>query len=668
MGRGFLLVSLTVLVAGFESTAANRGLMDRSESPFTRQRPVGMDAGCWTKGFWADRFGRVREISSCQAPVKIALAVRAPTSETILQIQSELWTPRLWGIAETLRAEAAGFSIIETDRGPALSVGPWRGGNVGARYEYARRLPFPSGKVRGWYRTIDLLPKQAALTVEFYRGATRLGVQSFPLATATNWTFFEVPVTRPLPGSESVTVAFGLSDKTEGKVLFAELSVSPELNRPEFPEQPAPLSRPKPPRGFAPSKYVRLEQREGTWWLVTPEGKAFFSLGVNPRPFRPATVEEPREVYGMLSQLGFNSLAGGHAVERWAAFNEKLIASGNPPLFQFRLIQTNTDDPPYETVRDAKGLNPGEQAAEARQRGGFNHAFPDPYDPRWETWLREQVRKVAKVLKGKPYFAAWFADNERQHRELHRYVYSRYCAREFRRFLENRHGSIENLNRAWGTDYASFDDLLERKPDPVMRVGGMYADFHDFRREIIRRFNQTYLRVIREEDPGRLVFSNRFMIHEGRDLIENLDLYRDFDGIAVNIYPSNLRPGLAPDERETLELIHARTGKPILISEWSVPALDSGLYNNPAHLDWSYPRTVDSQQQRAQQAALVLTEFYNLPYVVGAHWFTWTDFDSPVRQANRGLFTADGEPWTKLQEALRSVMLRIAQQQGDEKP
>ena len=86
-----------------------------------------------------------------------------------------------------------------------------------------------------------------------------------------------------------------------------------------------------------------------------------------------------------------------------------------------------------------------------------------------------------------------------------------------------------------------------------------------------------------------------------------------------------------------------------------MPALDSGLYNNPKRLDWSYPQTVENQTQRARQAAQFSADLYNLPFLIGAHWFTWSDFDSPTRQANRGLFKANGEAWVELQEVLREV-------------
>ena len=59
-------------------------------------------------------------------------------------------------------------------------------------------------------------------------------------------------------------------------------------------------------------------------------------------------------------------------------------------------------------------------------------------------------------------------------------------------------------------------------------------------------------------------------------------MYAACDGIAINLYPRNIHAGLGPDERALLEEVNRRMHKPIVISEWSVPALDSGFYSDPA--------------------------------------------------------------------------------------
>ena len=251
---------------------------------------------------------------------------------------------------------------------------------------------------------------------------------------------------------------------------------------------------------------------------------------------------------------------------------------------------------------------------------------------------------------------AWMAANERSHWNLYRYVWSPYCAVEFGKYLTDKYGTIGELNDAWGTDFASFEDLLDKKPEPEVIEGVKYEDFNAFSRYVLKTFNQKILAIIHEEDPGRLVFTNRFMIHEVRGVFDNLDLYEGFDGVAVNIYPSNDVWGLDFAEKQYMELIHEKTGLPLMICEWSMPARDSGLYDNPDKLDWSYPQLMRTQTERARQAARVSADFYNMPFMVGAHWFSWGDFRHATRESNRGLFHNDGvTPWVEVQEALGEI-------------
>jgi hypothetical protein len=146
--------------------------------------------------------------------------------------------------------------------------------------------------------------------------------------------------------------------------------------------------------------------------------------------------------------------------------------------------------------------------------------------------------------------------------------------------------------------------------------------------------------------------------------IRLMDLYKAYDGISVNLYPANRSEGLSGNEQAFLRLLHDLTGKPVLIGEWSVPAMDSGLYDRVQSpgLDWSWNEVVSDQSRRAAQAARLSLDFYNLPFVVGAHWFTWQDIDTPSRRANRGLIRTDGTSWTELlnslQQAHQTILFR----------
>ncbi len=574
-----------------------------------------------------------------------------------LPVSADTWTPEIQTTGAVPPAQAVRMEIVSCPRGKCLSIGQWRAGRS-ARYRYALPIAAAAGIVRGWYRTAGLYPHQASISMQFYKGEERVGSRSVSLDAAPQGAAFAAPVTHAPAGATSLVLAVGLTERTEGSVLFGGLSFDPTPSEPVFPSGPPPLKRAAPPARFAPGKYFRIERQGDTWWLVTPEGKPFYSLGIAPPSFKDDA--RGRQYVAAARALGFNSLSAWHDLKAYAALNDQLMAEGAPALPQFYALQTRTgENAGYDTVMDAAGAAPGTPAAQAAARGGFNHALPDPFDPRWETALRAQVRSMAAAVKDKPYFLAWFADNEREQRDLYRYVWSPHASVAFRASLERKYSSIAALNKVWGARFASFDDLAARKPEPALSAGPMYQDFRAFSRELLRRYNDILLRTIRQEDPGRLVFTNRFMLGGIGSLVENLDLCGGYDAVAVNLYPSNNSFGLAPHELAVLRLVHEKSGKPLLLGEWSVPARDSGLYNNPERLDWSWPQTVATQRDRANQAARVQADFYNLPFMLGAHFFIWSDFDSPVRQANRGIFKITGEPWREMQDALREVNLRI---------
>ena len=49
-----------------------------------------------------------------------------------------------------------------------------------------------------------------------------------------------------------------------------------------------------------------------------------------------------------------------------------------------------------------------------------------------------------------------------------------------------------------------------------------------------------------------------------------------------------------------------------------------------------------------------------MPFMVGAHWFTWGDFQQAARASSRGIFHADGvTPWQEVQDALQNINTRI---------
>lgn len=567
-----------------------------------------------------------------------------------LPIAEEVWESQTFAAPAPRGEPAAVFRIIEDPSvGPALAVGPWQSGRWAARYSCVRPLPFVQGTVRGLYRTKNIEERCGGVWVQYYTKGQYVHADRTTLEPAAEWRPFELVFRRPPPGTDAARLGLGLSRHTEGTVFFADVSVTDEVPPVGFPPEPGPITRPEPPEDLAPGKYFRLENRDDAWWLVSPSGKAFYSVGTDGPWYRDGDdrADKDQRHVSWLRRLKANSLAGWTDIERWARINDELMAGGETPFATFISMETGTWWGDFDHLRDAGG--------EPQSR---NHAFPDPFDPGFARAYRSRVQQIAKLVRWKPWHGGWFADNEISHRNLHRYVYSSHCAEALRAFLEQRYqGDIGKLNQAWQTDFASFEAMVAGRPEPPERECTMTADFRLFAREIVKKYAEVTLEIIRDEDPGHLVFSPRLMFGD----TEYVDLYSCYDAIAVNYYPSNNEPGLSAEAKERLRDVHERSGRPIIIGEWSVPAVDSGLYDDPDNLDWSWPQTVPTQTDRARQAACVTIDFYNLPFTIGAHWFIWYDFDSEERRANRGLFTASDEPWTEVIDALARAHTQIGE-------
>lgn len=558
------------------------------------------------------------------------------------------WTPALTDI-ENIPADKT--AVYAAD-GQSLTVGPWIASTRDVRLTYQYSLPLQAGTICGKFRTEELYPREGNLWITYKQGERTMTELNFWFGSMEEWTDFCFPVFAPLEGCDKIVLSFGFHMKTHGRLHLTGLHFGAPHQLP-VPEQPEPaMTRSQPPAPGAPGEFPRLEKTgDGTWWLVDTNGKPFFSTGCAMYNNRIT----PEETYPTLEKLHINTVANGSDLAAWSRFNDQQRSNGLEPVFQFYRVNTDISArSPYDGLMNAEESRSHEDPALKDEAvGGFNHAFPDPFDPRWEEDVRKQIQNVTDIFHDKPYFIMWMAANERSHWNLYRHVWSPYCAAEFEKYLRGKYASISELNAAWHSSFASFEDLMEQKPEPHVIEGCKYEDFNAFSRVVLRTFNKKIVQFIREADPGRLIFSNRFMIHEVRGVFDNLDLYDDFDGIAVNIYPSNDVWGLDLAERQYFQLIHEKTGKPLIVCEWSVPARDSGLYDNPAMLDWSYPQLMNTQQERAQQIKQVAADFYNMPFMVGAHWFSWGDFKHATRQSNRGIFRNDGlTPYPEAQDAL----------------
>ena len=100
------------------------------------------------------------------------------------------------------------------------------------------------------------------------------------------------------------------------------------------------------------------------------------------------------------------------------------------------------------------------------------------------------------------------------------------------------------------------------------------------------------------------------------------------------------------------------SGLPVLITEFSFRAADSGLPNGYPPI---YP-VLDTQQERADAFEAYVEECYRHPWIVGHHWFEWVDQPAGGRfdgeDNNFGLVDIHDDPWQVLVDRMTTVHAR----------
>lgn len=365
---------------------------------------------------------------------------------------------------------------------------------------------------------------------------------------------------------------------------------------------------------LAATGFFRTEKLDGTWWLVDPDGRLFWSHGVDcVEPGYGATGVGFRESYfaslparddpefgrfwgtrtrpaahgfyadadhvpyatydfvaaNVLRKYGADGQAhaAGLAHRRLRAWGLNTIANWSSPSV-WKLRRT-----PYVVTLDTSGA--------PRRAGskGWWGPLPDPENPEFEKILRSRAQALAQEIRNDPWCLGVFVDNE-----------------------------------------LSWNGL----PDLAAVAETYFA---------------TVAKVIHEELPNHLYLGGR--IAWGTE-----DVYRaaarHCDVVSVNVYA----------RRFDRDLPEGSVDRPMIVGEFHFGALDRGLF----HAGLVATR---DQAARADAYRGYVESCLDHPRVVGAHWFQWRDQPLTGRADGEnyqiGFLTGTDAPYPELVEAARAV-------------
>ena len=391
---------------------------------------------------------------------------------------------------------------------------------------------------------------------------------------------------------------------------------------------------------FESTGFFHVSLRDGIWWLVTPQGNAFISKGVNHVSFR--ADHAPKLGYSpyqraVQQKYGSEDAWAEAVVNRFRDWGFNTLGSWSSP-------STYNRNMPYTL-----NLNLATRAGADWLKGAVGDFFSEDFGQRMEATCQQ----LCGPRSSDPWLLGYFTDNELRWgadwrgklsllEEYLRFPEETAGRKAALSFLEQRYTDITALNRAWGTNITSWDELSGREQTSGDAVRKDQAAWQEV---VAKRYFATCKKAISKADPKHLVLGCRFAGQAPATVLRGL---RDHvDVVSFNNYGQTTPV-------ETLRDVHRLTARPIMLTEFSFKAMDSGLPNTRGA-----GRPVATQKDRADGFTRYVHGLIDLPFVVGFHWFEHADEPKEGRfdgeNSNYGLVTIEDRPWNLLTQCMTQV-------------
>lgn len=405
--------------------------------------------------------------------------------------------------------------------------------------------------------------------------------------------------------------------------------------------------------GIADAGFVKVENRGKDGWCFVQDGKPFFSMGattVMPIDWPPKDRENRGYYDGVAAQ-------GGE--EQWLkVFTGRMNEWGFNSLGAWAKPE----------VQQKSGL----LYTQMISFGGWHgNRLTDVFSPEFaegiEATAKEQVAPLANDQKLIGYFTGnelnWFGEfgwptgNDNTLFDV--YLALSAGAPGKIRLLdwleEYFRGNFDEFKEAFQTDAADWNGIRTVTKLSANRFRMAQQAKYAWAGVVAERYFALCEDAIRRHDKNHLILGCRLT---GANILSVVKAQgRHCDVVSINRYDKN---GVVAVD--FFDQVHAMTGKPIIVSEYSWRATEnrSGLKNTRGA-----DVTVPTQLDRATRADQYVRGFMARPYALGMHWFQYHDEPTNGRfdgeDSNYGLVDLKDKPY----EELAAVFTKLA---GELKP
>ena len=302
------------------------------------------------------------------------------------------------------------------------------------------------------------------------------------------------------------------------------------------------------------------------------------------------------------------------------------------------ILCTPTAAPPPWLFHRHPDIVPMDREGRRWDAGSRRHACLN--NPAYQKYARRIAAELAKEFGGDRNVYAWQVDNELGCHGSGR-CYCRDCEQAFRQWLKGRYGSVERLNKKWGTVFWSqhFNDWYEipaPKHAPAGSHPSLILDYSRFISATYRDFLKLQAGIIKASAGGNcIVTTNGIGLH--LDQIDQFSLGAFQDVASVDNYP--VEEGSLDVTALNLDLTRSAKRRPFWVLEQQAGAtLIGGVHSQPRPGQlrlWAF-------QAAARGAELI-------------NFFRWRTCSSAQEMHWYGLLDADGTPRRRFEELRHAI-------------
>jgi len=421
--------------------------------------------------------------------------------------------------------------------------------------------------------------------------------------------------------------------------------------------------------------WFRTEKVKDKWWMVDPEGRLFWTTGINCMATTSGiTGIEGREQYfedlpmgkdprvqfydkGLWSSHGFYKdkvpfkAYQFHQSNLFEKYGENWLQEYRENIHSrlkswgFNTIGFVSDEgatkmqlTPYVGsiwIRDTPRIEGS---------NGYWGKFHDVFDPGFRLAVRNSMESQKKGA-GDPYCLGYFVDNELSWGDTGSLAEATLQSQatqpakiEFVEDLKRKYSEIDDLNQAWESNHSSWEKLLSSRDVPTsIKAKEDLSDFYS-------KVALTYFRTIKEElnriAPNQMYIGCRFAWSNNDITLKAAAQYCDV--VSFNKYEYSVETLSMPDGVD----------KPIMIGEFHFGSLDRGSL----HLG---VKAAKNQEHRGELYQNYIEGALTNPQIVGAHWFQYIDEATSGREDgenyNVGFVSITDTPYSELIDSARKV-------------